>query len=196
MKPYKVLSAKTATTLSLAAIALTSVLVLALGHRSVVTELEITTALLAVLLFVFLTAGLYLGVRLEDDPFFRGGWKPFKRPDLSDLSSAGDFISDDWGGEGFLGVILAILAWIGIAIGALLFLFLLGNMLWGIVAFLVIMLYWIFYRAYRYVFLKGSSCRGRPGLSLLYGGLFTLLYTGWVFVLLAAGSWILRRHGM
>lgn len=194
MKRYKVINAKTATLLSLAAMVLTLVLVFAIGHRSILVELEITTGVLAVVLFTFLSFGLYRGVRLQNDPLFKEGWKPFGKWDILDFASAGDLFPVEFSGEGLIGIVLTVLAWIAITIVVLILIFLVGNMLWGIIVFMAVMLNWLFYRAYRNVFLKGRACSNRAGLSLAYGGLYTVLYTAWAFILLQIGSWVLRGH--
>ncbi|MDQ0888622.1 small-conductance mechanosensitive channel [Paenibacillus sp. V4I9] len=194
MKRYKVINAKMATLLSLSAMVLTLFLVFSIGHRSILIELEITTGVLAVVLFTFLSFGLYRGVRLQNDPLYKEGWKPFGKWDVLDFASAGDLFPVEFPGEGLFGIALTVIAWIVITIVMLILIFLVGNMLWGIIVFMGVMLYWLFYRAYRYVFLKGRACRNRVGLSLAYGGLYTVLYTGWAFILLQIGSWVMQGH--
>ncbi|SEB59214.1 hypothetical protein [Paenibacillus sp. GP183] len=195
MKRYKVINAKTAMLISLASMFLTVLLVFLIGHRSVFIKLELTLGILALVLFCFFCLGLYMGFRMQNDPFFKEGWKPFKgKWDSLDLSSAGSLMPFEIVGEGLWGFLLSILAWIAFSLVMVLLLFLIGNMLWGVIFFMIVMLYWLFYRAYRNVFLKSRYCRNRAWRSLAYGSLYTVLYTGWAFLLLQVGAWVIHMH--
>ncbi|MGO4275908.1 hypothetical protein AB4Z22_39730, partial [Paenibacillus sp. TAF58] len=114
--------------------------------------------------------------------------------EVLDFTSVGDLFPVEFSGEGLFGIVLTAIAWIVITIVMLILIFLIGNLLWGIIVFMGVMLYWLFYRAYRYVFLKGRACRNRVGLSLAYGGLYTVFYTGWAFILLQIGYWVMQVH--
>src|SRR5919112_759059 len=62
---YRVWSVKTITIVALVVISLTATSVALLGKRSIFRETELTLALIALALFVFLAVGLYRGVRVR-----------------------------------------------------------------------------------------------------------------------------------
>jgi hypothetical protein len=53
-----------------------------------------------------------------------------------------------------------------------------------VLPWVLLALYWMFYRALKLVFDKTSVCRGQWMPSLGYALLYTVLYTGWLFLLL------------
>lgn len=125
MKRYKVIHGKAAMMVSLASIFFTVLLVFTLGHRSVFIKLEVTLGILALVLFCFFFLGLYMGIRLKNEPFFKEGWKPLKgKWDSLDLFPAGDTVAVEaregiWGGG-----LLSVLFWIVFSLILILLLFL------------------------------------------------------------------------
>jgi len=77
--------------------------------------------------------------------------------------------------------ILAVLAWVGIAILALLFLWLFGTLLWSGIVMFIAMLYWIFFRALRLVFKNSNRCKGDVAESIKYAIGYTILYNFWIY---------------
>lgn len=43
------------------------------------------------------------------------------------------------------------------------------------------MLYWIFFRALKFVFSKFKETKGKLGISALYSLSYSILYLGWIF---------------
>jgi hypothetical protein len=84
-------------------------------------------------------------------------------------------------GEGLGGIILSIVSWIVFIIVIFLLLYVLANMVWGIIFVLAVIVYWIFYRALRLAFIKSRSCKGKVLLSLGYGLMYTIMYMSWVY---------------
>jgi hypothetical protein len=180
-KRYPIVNAKIVTLLSFLTILLTLALVFLIGHKTVFLRLEITLAIISICLFIFLFTGLYIGIRIQHEPIFKEKWRPLKSKwDTADL-----FSLDTFGitlGEGIIGILLSMLLWIVLSIAIIILLIIIANMLWGVIFILGVMLYWLFYKAYRYVFKKSRLCRHRIGLSLKYSLLFTILYTGWIYL--------------
>ena len=189
---YPILSARTLTLLSVTTVLVVSILFLIFGHKSFFTELERSVGVISLCLLLFLSIGLYKGVRLKNEPIVTGKWKPLKGSNTIDLLSSAPDLPLPWefATEGLGGIILAIIAWIAFTIVAFVLLYLLANVLWGLIFVLAIVVYWIFYRALRQVFIKSRRCKGKVVLSAGYGLLFTILYTGWIyFALLAYKVW-------
>jgi hypothetical protein len=150
-----------------------SILVFMISKRSLYDELEYTIAIVAFILFFFLSDGLYTGARLEGKPtapnfdFLKAGYAAFDAADaLSALEILGETVT-----------------WIAISIAILLVLVFLATVLWAAVLALGFMLYWLLYRAIRIVLLKGPKCRGNLKLSFLYAAWYSFLYCGWIFAI-------------
>ena len=147
-------------------------------NRSLTSNLYWSLSLIATALFLFMTYGLYKGVGLVDDfPKF----KNFKR---------GEFINNTTPtfdapvvsvGDGIGGFILSILLWIGMSILFVILLLLLEAIFWFSLFIILAMLYWVFFRALKFVFSKSKDTKGNLGVSALYSCTYTLLYVGWLF---------------
>jgi hypothetical protein len=92
--------------------------------------------------------------------------------------------------DGCLGVLAAAVLWIAVGILLVFVLWGLLNVFLAVLLTVVAGLYWIFYRALRQILARGRRCRGNLGLSMAYAAFFTLLYTGWLFGVLAGGAWL------
>ena len=211
---YPILSIKVVVLVSLPVIVAITVLVFVLSDRSVFAESQITLAIISLCLFVFLTTGLYRGVRLErpgKDELDRtiqqfesraqatgaprsdllGLLFSFGPPDLSHVSLPHLDLPDiSDGGDDLVGCLVTLVLWIGVLVLLTILLWLLVQFISALPIFAVV-LYWIFYRALRVVFAKSRTCHGRLLRSMEYGLLYTLLYTGWVFALLWIGRLVI-----
>ena len=73
---------------------------------------------------------------------------------------------------------------------AVFLIWLVGAVLWTGILIFAAMLYWVFFRALRFVFQNANRCRGRWAASIGYGGGHAGLYTCWVdAIILAAHYW-------
>ena len=187
---YPVWSVKTITVLAILVIALTATSVFLIGKKPLFYETELTLAIVAAVLFAFLSVGLYRGVRVKrrdlpgvDAKGVRLGEITEHLPDpatIPDHIDAGDF------GEGYLVSLVGLL--LAIVVGAILLVLLwlllnLGILLW---VFLIAALAWVFYLALRQIFAKSRVCKGNLAASLGYALMYTVLYTGWLFALVWA----------
>lgn len=173
----------------------------------VIVELQITLYIVAAVLFAFLAVALYRGVRVQRSRADRPSWRSLLRrnkheqplittDDALDVASvAADVIgsidvkdidlpdlSDS--GDDLVGCLLAIVLWIGVTLLIIVLLPILIDLVWAVAFIVIAVLYWIFYRALRVVFIRSRQCRGNLPRSLGYAAFYTLLYTGWLFVVL------------
>jgi hypothetical protein len=124
--------------------------------------------------------GLYTGIGLIDDfPKFRH----FKKGDiLGDATPDFNTPVVDVG-EGITGLILSILLWIGMTILMIFLLIVLEAVFWFSLFIILAMLYWVFFRALKFVFSKSKDTKGQVVISVFYAFKYTLLYVGWIFAL-------------
>lgn len=187
---YPIWSVRSVVAVGLIGFALTAGLVLAMGPGRLVTRLEVTLAVVAAALFLFLAVGLYSGARVRKREKVAGELKLVDVPDVdvSPLDVAG--AADDPLGC-VAGLILGVLL-SGVLV-VVLFVFL--NVA-GILFFLLVLTTgWLFHRALRQVFAKSRRCRGDLPASLLYAGWYTLLYTGWLLAVLVLVDRLNRTRG-
>ncbi|WP_066835981.1 hypothetical protein [Rufibacter ruber] len=172
-------------------------------HHTFFQNSLLSTTLLSVVFFGFVSVGLYRGIKLRDTLGKVTDRIPFRRKkqngDRSSLLNLGDFFSgfsnksssgstdssfdvgDLGGDEGCLAGILAVLAWVAAAVVLSVVLWLFGEVLLVALFAFMAMLYWIFYRALRLVFRHSHQTRGRGWASLGYGLVYTLLYNSWIY---------------
>ena len=147
-------------------------------NRSLTTNLYLSLSIIAGALFLFMLFGLYTGVGLVDNfPEFR----KFKRGDyLATTGSLPDLPATDIGDdEG--GIFVAILLWLGAALTFIVLLILLEAVIWVSVFIILAILYWVFFRALKFVFSMAAVTKGDLGISALYSLGYTCLYIGWIF---------------
>lgn len=150
------------------------------SHKSLYENLLFILLLLSITFFVFITFGLYKGFKLKENigkltdhidakklPDFSGGF-----PDISAVSEGLGGIAEGLGGL-FIAVVCALAL---VLIG---WFFVLSA--WFILIFLAAVLYWVYFRALRLVFKRSGVCQGNMMISLKYAGLYSLLYTSWIF---------------
>ncbi len=204
---YLLLDAKSIAILSTIVVLLVIVIVLAGLHRSLLTEFTIVLGILALSLFLFLFWGLYRGVRLDKKhPVYkkekRDGDVSIDMPNGSGGSDkSGDCGGSDTGAAPDVGGGAAPDAApgidIGFDLGEFTFILLAGIAVIAAIVFIVMFLpdiifvillgfYWLFYMAYRLVFRYSRRTKGDISKSLLYSIGYTIIYTGWFFILIQA----------
>ena len=147
-------------------------------NRTVTSNLYLSLSIIGTALFLFMTYGLYKGIGLTDNfPKFR----EFKSGDLFvHPSTTPDVPSIDIG-DGIGGIIMSILLWIGMTILLFVLLILLEAFFWISVFIILAMLYWVFFRALKFVFSKSTETKGDIGNSVIYSLAYTIMYLGWIF---------------
>jgi hypothetical protein len=185
---YPVWSVKTITVIAILVIALTAASVFLIGKKPLFFETELTLAIIAAVLFVFLSVGLYRGVRVKR--------RDVAGVDTKGVASLGEMVEalpnpsglpDGMDAdEGCLGVLVGLVVAVFVGIVLLFLLWLLLNVGILLAVFLVAALSWVFYLALRQIFAKSRVCKGNLAASLGYALVYTVLYTGWLFALVWA----------
>ncbi len=125
-----------------------------------------------------MTFGLYKRIGLMDDfPKFR----EFNTGEFISNSGVSPDLPSIEVGEGIGGLLISILLWIAMSIIMFALLILLETVFWVSIFIILAMLYWVFFRALKFVFSKSKDTKGNIGISALYSLVYTVLYTGWIF---------------
>lgn len=184
----KLITTKTVFTITLLVAVLTILSIWLFGlrqHRTIFQNSMLSTTTLSLAFFLFLTIGLYNGIKLKDNlGKLTDRIKIEKIPDLS-----GGFEFPSWFpdiGEGFGEIILGILAWILFSIVLLILIWFFSAILWAMVLVFAAMLYWIFFRAMRLVFINSNKCNGKLVTSMGYAIIYTVLYNFWIYGIILA----------
>lgn len=147
-------------------------------NRSLTSNLYLSLAIIAIALFLFMTYGLYKGIGVIDNfPKFR----EFKTENIFIESGELPEISSVDVGEGIGSLIVSILIWIGMSVLFIFLCIVLEAFLWFSIFIISAMLYWVFFRALKFVFSKSKDTKGDIGISGIYSLAYTLLYVGWIF---------------
>lgn len=184
MKTHTLINSKIIFIITLIIIVLTVISVWFFGlgtHRTVIENSYLSTSILSFSSFLFISIGLYKGIKLKDnvgrvtDQFDSKKLEKFK-------GIFGDGVSDvPEVGEGIAGVLLSIVLWF-IAAFVISYLFwFFSAILWITVLVFIAMLYWIFFRALRLILKKSTVCKGDYLNSILYGSSYTILYVFWIY---------------
>ncbi|GEN74668.1 hypothetical protein CHA01nite_04080 [Chryseobacterium hagamense] len=138
---------------------------------------------MAVVLFLFISLGLYYGLKLRDNigPILSRekitGYKD-KRPkvesfDLPDI--------DFGGGTGCGELIFSVILWILFSVVLVFLLYFLGIFFWVVILLFTAILYWIYFRALRLVFKNSRYCKGKLLESFGFGLFYSFLYISWIY---------------
>jgi len=85
--------------------------------------------------------------------------------------------------DGISGLIISIVLWVSMSILSVVLIFVLEALFWFSIFIILLMLYWIFFRAMKLVFSKSATTQGSLSKSIYYAFLYTLLYSGWMFAI-------------
>ncbi|AZA85688.1 hypothetical protein EG349_02220 [Chryseobacterium shandongense] len=151
------------------------------SHRSLFQNSIISTSILGTAFLLFISLGLYYGLKLKDNighVLTKENIKKLsdKTPEIGSFDFDGPAL-----GDGIGGIIVSIIAWIVISIVLVFLLYFLGVFFWVVVLLFTAMLYWIFFRALRLVFKNSKHCRGNLLKSLGFGFLYSFLYLSWIY---------------
>jgi hypothetical protein len=167
-------------------------------HRTLFANSILTTTFLSVAFFLFLSIGLYNGVKLKDDiGKIVDNFQLKKMPDILDGASLTpselpDLDFDDSIFGVILGIIVSVLLWILVSFFLVLLLWIFSNVLWVTILAFIAMLYWIFFRALRLVFKNSNKCKGKLITSFVYGLSYTILYNFWIYGIMLATYYLTR----
>jgi hypothetical protein len=150
-------------------------------HRSLFLNSILSTSFLAGAFFLFITGGLYSGLKLKDNIGNILNKERVQR--YADKTPKFDGFEADIpdAGDGIGGAILSFLAWIVISILLVFLSYFFGLFFWSAVFLLGAILYWIFFRALRLVFKNSGKCKGNIVKSLGLGLFYSFLYISWIY---------------
>jgi len=151
------------------------------SHRSLFQNSILSTSVLAAVFFLFISLGLYYGLKLKDNIGSILNHEKVKTiSDKMPLIDGFEFDSIDIS-EGIAGVIFSIIFWFLFSIIITFLLYCLGIFFWVAVLLFVAMLYWIYFRALRLVFKNSGKCKGNALKSLAFGFFYSFLYISWIY---------------
>lgn len=150
-------------------------------NRGITTNLYLSLSIIGVILFLFMTYGLYTGAGLKDNfPKFRS----YTKGEFFGDGTPGNFeIPTSAVGDGIAGILISILLWILMTVAMILLFILLEALFWFTLFILILMLYWVFFRALKLVFNRSGKTVGNIVLSMSYSFTYTILYLGWILVI-------------
>ncbi|WP_313001505.1 hypothetical protein [Chryseobacterium gleum] len=151
------------------------------NHRSLFQNSILSTSILAGGFFLFITLGLYSGLKLKDNVGNILNKERLQRyTDKTPQFEVFDIDLPD-AGDGIGGAILSILLWIIFSILLIFLSYFLGLFFWTAILLLIAILYWVFFRALRLVFRNSGKCKGNLLKSLRFGLFYSFLYIAWMY---------------
>jgi hypothetical protein len=180
--------------------AIISLFVFLLMKKSILTELEIITGLVSLLIFLFLSIILYHGVGFNKNEKITITWFS---PNLDEFNSGAYNIIDtggmfsmagaESGIAGFLaGILLDIIISFCLAIALALIIWLGINTAIATFAIILLPLFFLYEKSLRIIAIKGRKCRANFAKTLLYSFIMTVLFTGWFYAILFTAHLISR----
>lgn len=145
-------------------------------ERSLQSNFYISLGIISASLFLFMTYGLYFGIGLIDN--FPKSYKP--RAFLTNSNVFPEMPNIEVG-EGIGGLVISILLWISMTILFVILLFFFEAIILFAVFIILGMLYWVFFRALRFVFNKSGEMKGKLIPSIIYALGYTVVYIAWIF---------------
>ena len=151
------------------------------SHRSLFLNSILSTSILAGIFFIFISSGLYFGVKLKENIGEIVNKQKLK--DVAKKTPLFDTSGTDipTAGDGIGGIILGVILWLFFTFVAVFLLYFLGVFFWSSALVFSGMLYWIFFRALRLVFKNVRFCKGNLFRSTTYGFLYSFLYISWIY---------------
>lgn len=150
-------------------------------QRTLLQNFVFSTSILGVAFFLFISLGLYYGLKLKENVGnILDKERVKKAADKMPLLDGFNF-DPPAVGDGIGGIILSIILWFVIAVLFTFLLYFLGVFFWIMILLFAAMLYWIFFRALRLVFKNSKYCRGSLAKSLGFGLFYSFLYLSWIY---------------
>ncbi|MFP3590889.1 hypothetical protein [Chryseobacterium sp. SIMBA_038] len=151
------------------------------SHRSLFLNSILSTSILAGAFFLFISLGLYYGLKLKDNVGNVLNHERIKKvSDKTPTIDGFDFDPPDIG-DGIGGIIVSIIVWFVFSIIITFLFYILGVFFWAVILLFIAMLYWIFFRALRLVFKNSRHCKGDLLKSLAFGFFYSFLYISWIY---------------
>ena len=151
------------------------------SHHTLFQNSILSTSILAIVFFLFVSISLYRGVGLRDNL-----GKIFTKESFNKrMKSTSDFTPDIdvplMDADGIGGIIVSVLAWIAFTVAALFVLYFVGVFFWSVLLLLLAILYWIYFRALKLIFKNSKNCKDNLFKSLGFGIFYSGLYVSWIY---------------
>jgi hypothetical protein len=160
------------------------------SHRSLFQNSIVSTSILAIAFFLFISLGLYYGLKLKDNIGHVLNHEKIKRvSDKTPKIDGFEFEPFDIG-EGIGGIIISIIVWFLFSIIIAFVFYILGVFFWVVILLFAAMLYWIFFRALRLVFKNSKHCKGNLLKSLGFGFFYSFLYISWIYGIIFLANYL------
>ncbi|UZT98496.1 hypothetical protein ODZ84_02690 [Chryseobacterium fluminis] len=151
------------------------------SHRSLFQNSIVSTSILAITFFLFISLGLFYGIKLKDNIGVILNYERIKKVSDKGLTIDGFNFEPPIHGDGFGGIIFSIILWFIFSVLIMFLTFILGVFFWVVILVFTAMLYWIFFRALRFVFKNSKHCKGNFFKSFGFGFLYSFLYVSWIY---------------
>ncbi|MCH5688338.1 hypothetical protein LWM68_31190 [Niabella sp. W65] len=156
------------------------------SHRSLYLNSLISTTILSLTFFIFITTGLYNGWKLKDGyGNFIDKFSYLKQPDSPTMNMS-DLDADILNPIGCIGI----LVWIILALAGSLIFWAIGAMVWATILVIAGILYWIIFRAYRLIFLNSPRCKNNLSKSMGIALIYTILYNCWIYAIIFGAHYL------
>lgn len=162
------------------------------SHRSLFQNSILSTSILAVAFFLFISLGLYYGLKLKENvgsivnrekiKSYRISKPKVDNFDFPDISLIGN--------EGCGEIIISIILWILLSVVLIFLLYFLSVFFWVVILLFTAMLYWIFFRGLRLVFKNSKHCRGNFLKSFGFGFFYSFLYISWIYGIIFLANYL------
>lgn len=160
------------------------------SHRSLFQNSVLSASILATAFFLFISLGLYYGLKLKDNVGKILNHERIKKiSDKVPLIDGFEFEPLDIA-EGIGGIILSIVFWFLFSVIITFLLYILGVFFWAAILLLAAILYWIFFRALRLVFKNSGKCKGNLLKSLTFGLFYSFLYISWIYGIIFLANYL------
>ncbi|WP_114789301.1 hypothetical protein U0035_07035 [Niabella yanshanensis] len=157
------------------------------SHRSLYLNSLVSTTILSLTFFIFITTGLYNGWKLKDSyGNFLKKFSRWKKPGSSTL----DIPDLDFDSIEPVGCIVSLLIWLILAVFGSIILWTIGAMVWAIILVIAGLLYWIIFRAYRLIFLNSPRCKNNLSKSMRIALTYTILYNCWIYAIIFGAHYL------
>lgn len=180
------------TSLVVAILVILGIWLLGIGkNRTLFENSLLSTSILSAAFFLFLFFGLFYDVKLKDNlGSITDRINTDKIPTLDGLDFSEGSVPDV-DGDSVGGIILGLVIWLLVSIVFVFVITFLGAMLWILILVFAAMLYWIFFRALRFVFKNSPKTRQNLSLSLQYALFYTFLYNCWIYGVILATHYLM-----
>ena len=163
-------------------------------HRTLYLNSILSTSILSVVFFLFISIGLFKGWKLKDNlGNILNNFERLRNPGLGNMDTiSGVDLGGDIGEDGGLGCLFSLILWIVVGLFGAIILWFFGAIFWAIILTIAALLYWIIFRAFRLIFRNAFACKGNIIKSIGISILFTFLYNCWIYAIIFGAHFLIK----